>query len=81
VPGNVDEQLAKTSWGTIVSRCLVNVRMRQPRREERRGHKLIAAGLLMLAGPVDLDEPDEWMIRVGWERLSGSTSEFGFEPS
>jgi hypothetical protein len=29
--------------------------------------KLIAAGLLMLAGPVDLDELDRWM-RIGWER-------------
>src|SRR5215204_5637448 len=33
----------------------------------RRGEELIAAGLLMLAGPVDLDELDQWM-RVGWER-------------
>src|SRR5215217_4984200 len=30
----------------------------------RRGEELIAAGLLMLAGPVDLDELDRW-IRVG----------------
>jgi hypothetical protein len=30
----------------------------------RRGEELIAAGLLMLAGPVDLDELDQWM-RVG----------------
>ena len=34
----------------------------------------------MLPGPVDLDGLDKW-IRVGWERLSGSTSGFGFEPS
>jgi hypothetical protein len=33
----------------------------------RRGEDLIAAGLLMLAGPVDLDELDRWM-RVGCER-------------
>jgi hypothetical protein len=33
----------------------------------RRGEELIAAGLLMLAGPVDLDELDRW-VRVGWER-------------
>jgi hypothetical protein len=33
----------------------------------RRGEELIAAGLLMLAGPVDLDELDRWM-RIGWER-------------
>jgi hypothetical protein len=33
----------------------------------RRGEELIAAGLLMLAGPVDLDELDRWM-RVGCER-------------
>jgi hypothetical protein len=33
----------------------------------RRGEELIAAGLLMLAGPVDLDELDKW-VRVGWER-------------
>jgi hypothetical protein len=36
----------------------------------RRGHELIAAGLLMLAGPVDLDELDKW-VRVGWERRRG----------
>ena len=33
----------------------------------RRGEDLIAAGLLMLAGAVDLDELDKW-LRVGWER-------------
>jgi hypothetical protein len=33
----------------------------------RRGEELIAAGLLMLAGPVDLDELDRWMP-IGWER-------------
>jgi hypothetical protein len=33
--------------------------------------KLIAAGLLMLAGPVDLDELDRW-IRIGWERRRGA---------
>jgi hypothetical protein len=32
----------------------------------RRGEELIAAGLLMLAGPVDFDELDKW-VRVGWE--------------
>jgi hypothetical protein len=31
----------------------------------RRGEDLIAAGLLMLAGPVDLDELDRWMRTVG----------------
>jgi hypothetical protein len=39
----------------------------------RRGEELIAAGLLMLAGPVDLDELDRW-VRTGWERRRGSTS-------
>jgi hypothetical protein len=38
----------------------------------RRGEDLIAAGLLMLAGPVDLDELDRWM-RIGWERRRGAT--------
>jgi hypothetical protein len=38
----------------------------------RRGEELIAAGLLMLAGPVDLDELDRWM-RIGWERRRGAT--------
>jgi hypothetical protein len=38
----------------------------------RRGEDLIAAGLLMLTGPVDLEELDRWM-RVGWERRRGST--------
>ena len=34
---------------------------------DRRGEDLVAAGLLMLAGPVDLGELDRW-IHVGWER-------------
>ena len=37
----------------------------------RRGEELIAPGLLMLAGPVDLDELDRWM-RIGWERRRGA---------
>jgi hypothetical protein len=37
----------------------------------RRGEELIAAGLLMLAGHVDLDELDRWM-RIGWERRRGA---------
>ena len=37
----------------------------------RRGEDLIAAGLLMLAGPVDLDELDTW-VRTGWERRRGT---------
>ena len=36
----------------------------------RRGEDLIAAGLLMLAGRVDLDEVDRW-VRIGWERQRG----------
>ena len=42
----------------------------------RRGEDLIAAGLLMLAGPVDLDELDRWM-RVGWERRRGADVPYG----
>jgi hypothetical protein len=42
----------------------------------RRGEDLIAAGLLMLAGHVDLDELDRW-VRVGWERRRGSTTPHG----
>jgi len=38
----------------------------------RGGEDLIAAGLLMLAGPVDQQKLDEW-IRVGWERRRGSS--------
>ena len=37
-----------------------------------RGEDLIAAGLLMVAGPVDLDELDR-LVRAGWERRRGST--------
>jgi hypothetical protein len=37
----------------------------------RRGEDLIAAGLLMLAGHVDLDELDNW-VRIGWERRRGA---------
>jgi hypothetical protein len=44
----------------------------------KRGEDLIAAGLLMLAGFVDLDELDKW-LRVGWERRRGGSSEFGFD--
>ena len=42
----------------------------------RRGEDLIAAGLLMLAGPVDLDELDRWM-RTGWERRRGADIPYG----
>jgi hypothetical protein len=42
----------------------------------RRGEDLIAAGLLMLAGHVDLDELDNW-VRVGWERHRGATVPYG----
>jgi hypothetical protein len=31
----------------------------------RRGEELVAAGLLMLAGYVDLDELDRWNVSVG----------------
>ena len=37
----------------------------------RRGEEHIAAGLLMLAGHVDLDELDRW-TRGGWERRRGA---------
>jgi hypothetical protein len=42
----------------------------------RRGEELIAAGLLMLAGPIDLDELEQWM-RVGWERRRGTDVPYG----
>jgi hypothetical protein len=42
----------------------------------RRGEDLIAAGLLMLAGPVDLDELDKWM-RTGWEWRRGADVPYG----
>jgi hypothetical protein len=42
----------------------------------RRGEDLIAAGLLMLAGPVDLDELDRRM-RIGWERRRGADIPYG----
>jgi hypothetical protein len=42
----------------------------------RRGEELIAAGLLMLAGHVDLDELDRWM-RIGWERRRGADIPYG----
>jgi len=37
----------------------------------KRGEDLIAAGLLMLAGYVDLAELNKW-VRVGWERRRGA---------
>jgi hypothetical protein len=39
----------------------------------RRGEDLIAAGLLMLAGHVDLDELDK-SVRIGWERRRGASN-------
>jgi hypothetical protein len=42
----------------------------------RRGEDLIAAGLLMLAGHVDLDELDAW-IRTGWERRRARVEPYG----
>jgi hypothetical protein len=38
----------------------------------KRGEDLIAAGLLMLAGGVDLDELDR-CVQVGWERRRGAS--------
>jgi hypothetical protein len=45
-------------------------------RPVRQGHELIAAGLLMLAGYVDLDELDRY-VRLGWERRRRSISQYG----
>jgi hypothetical protein len=42
----------------------------------RRGEDLVAAGLLLLVGRVDLDELDRWM-RVGWERRRGVYIPYG----
>jgi hypothetical protein len=42
----------------------------------RQGEELIASGLLMLAGPVDLDELDRWM-RICWERRRGADIPYG----
>jgi hypothetical protein len=42
----------------------------------RQGEELVAAGFLMHAGFVDLDELDKW-VRVGWERRRGSTVPYG----
>src|SRR3954471_2823601 len=42
----------------------------------RRGEEPIAAGLLMPAGHVDLDELDRWM-RIGWERSRGADVPYG----
>jgi hypothetical protein len=41
----------------------------------KRGEELIAAGLLMLAGAVDLDDLDKW-VRVGWERRRGASEPY-----
>ena len=41
----------------------------------RRGEELVAAGLLMLAGYVDLDE--HLWIRIGWEREAGQLFRMG----
>jgi hypothetical protein len=41
----------------------------------KRGEDLIAAGLLMLAGHVNLDDLDHW-IRAGWERRRGASEPY-----
>ena len=41
----------------------------------RRGEELVAAGLLMLAGHVDLDQLDKW-VRVGWEHRRGASDPY-----
>jgi hypothetical protein len=41
----------------------------------KRGEDLVAAGLLMLAGHVDLAELDKW-VRVGWERRRGASEPY-----
>jgi hypothetical protein len=46
----------------------------------RRGEDLVAAGLLMLAGHVDLEELDKW-VRIGWERRRGSTIPYAPTPA
>jgi hypothetical protein len=38
----------------------------------RRGEELVAPGLLMLAGRVDLDGLDRW-VKIGWERRRGAS--------
>ena len=45
------------------------------RRHRPTGEELIAAGLLMLAGHVDLDELGYW-VRVGWERRRGASNPY-----
>ena len=42
----------------------------------KHGHELVAAGLLLLTGPVDLDELDQW-LRIGWERRRGTDIPYG----
>jgi len=41
-----------------------------------RGEELIAAGLLTLAGHVDLDQLDKW-LRIGGQRRRGSRVPYG----
>jgi hypothetical protein len=41
----------------------------------KRGEDLVAAGLLMLAGRVDLDELDKW-VRIGCERRRGASEPY-----
>jgi hypothetical protein len=42
----------------------------------RRGEELIAAGLLTLAGHVDLDQLEKW-LRIGGQRRRGSRVPYG----
>jgi hypothetical protein len=51
-------------------------RGRLVRRLARRGEELVTACLLMLAGPVDLDELERW-ARIGWEHRRGVTVPYG----
>jgi hypothetical protein len=51
---------------------LIHATWQAPGSPQVSGVELIAAGLLMLAGAVDLDELDRWM-RIGWERRRGAS--------
>ena len=77
VPQHLLERLAKVADGDNRLRTVTaGYWMANPATNQ--GHELIAAGLLLIAGPVDGDELIE-AVRAGYERGKGSLE--GYDPS
>ncbi len=81
VPQHLLERLAKVADGddrlrTVTAGEIAGAWMANP--ASHHGHELIAAGLLLLAGPVDGDQLLN-AVRTGYERGKGSLQ--GYDPT